>query len=76
MRTNRKISRIRWMLAVLVGVAAFLPTRSSSAAGDLATGEHVFARYCQTCHGVRGDGRGPSAFRLEGPPPRDFTRGI
>jgi mono/diheme cytochrome c family protein len=64
------------MLAVLVGVAAFLPTRSSSAAGDLATGEHVFARYCQTCHGVRGDGRGPSAFRLEGPPPRDFTRGI
>jgi len=33
-----------------------------------------FRRHCATCHGLRGDGLGPSATFLE-PRPRDFTKG-
>ncbi|MEZ4364360.1 MAG: c-type cytochrome [Kofleriaceae bacterium] len=37
-------------------------------------GAPLFQRYCATCHGQRGDGKGPSA-RFTSTPPRDFTRG-
>ncbi|MFO0722474.1 MAG: c-type cytochrome [Myxococcota bacterium] len=37
-------------------------------------GEPLFLRYCATCHGLRGDGQGPSA-QFTTSPPRDFTRG-
>lgn len=37
-------------------------------------GEPLFHKFCATCHGRRGDGRGPSA-RFTTTPPRDFTRG-
>ena len=33
-----------------------------------------YRRYCATCHGARGDGRGPTAALLA-PRPRDFTTG-
>jgi cytochrome c oxidase cbb3-type subunit 2 len=74
--------RIRWLwLGAMVAVATLLSTVSSTtAAGELppseeVRGQHVFSRFCATCHGERGDGHGPNAFRLEGPAPRDFTRG-
>ncbi len=38
-------------------------------------GKVVYQRFCASCHGVRGDGRGPSAPWID-PPPRDFTGGI
>lgn len=38
-------------------------------------GETVYARWCVSCHGQQGDGRGYSAQWLE-PRPRDFTSGI
>jgi len=41
----------------------------------VARGEKLYARFCLSCHGVNGDGRGYSAQWLE-PRPRDFTRGI
>jgi len=34
-----------------------------------------YRRACRTCHGEKGDGRGPTGFHLS-PPPRDFTRGL
>ena len=37
-------------------------------------GERAFARYCVSCHGAKGDGRGPSGEWLD-PRPRDFTGG-
>jgi mono/diheme cytochrome c family protein len=37
-------------------------------------GRSTYAHYCQSCHGERGDGHGPSAEGMR-PPPRDFTRG-
>ena len=42
---------------------------------DLARGEWVYARFCATCHGDKGDGRGPTADRYDAPLPRDFTKG-
>jgi mono/diheme cytochrome c family protein len=34
-------------------------------------GHDLYARYCVTCHGVRGDGKGPAAVGMR-PAPRDF----
>ena len=38
-------------------------------------GRALFENACATCHGLRGDGNGPSAGPLD-PKPRDFTQGI
>lgn len=41
----------------------------------LATGKTAYANRCSGCHGLQGDGKGPSAKMLN-PRPRDFTKGI
>jgi len=41
----------------------------------LALGAEIFARRCEACHGVNGDGLGPMAKYLK-PLPRDYTKGI
>ncbi|HEY7724269.1 MAG TPA: c-type cytochrome [Anaeromyxobacteraceae bacterium] len=38
-------------------------------------GWRVYRRSCRTCHGDRGDGRGPTGLHLD-PPPRDLTSGL
>jgi mono/diheme cytochrome c family protein len=43
-------------------------------AETLRAGRAAYLVYCRTCHGERGDGKGPSAAALR-PPPRDFTLG-
>jgi cytochrome c oxidase cbb3-type subunit 2 len=48
------------------------PTPPSPAA--VARGRKAFNRYCVSCHGVEGDGRGPSADWLD-PRPRVLTSG-
>jgi len=40
-----------------------------------AQGKMVYERFCISCHGINGDGRGYSAQWLD-PHPRDFTRAI
>jgi mono/diheme cytochrome c family protein len=42
---------------------------------DLNLGYQSYTRYCYACHGVKGDGHGPSSYGLR-PPPRNFTLGI
>jgi mono/diheme cytochrome c family protein len=42
---------------------------------DLQLGQQVYARNCEQCHGLSGDGNGPAAPYLN-PPPRDYRRGI
>ncbi len=37
----------------------------------LEQGKRVYLRYCATCHGAKGDGKGVTAFG-QWPPPRDF----
>jgi len=41
----------------------------------LAKGRHLYAVHCQHCHGVTGDGNGPTAEYLN-PLPRDYRKGI
>lgn len=44
-------------------------------AGKLNAGEQIYKEYCMACHGVKGDGKGPSHKGMK-VPPRDFTLGI
>lgn len=43
--------------------------------GHFKDGEAAFPRYCNGCHGVRGDGKGTVAPYLD-PKPRDYTMGV
>jgi mono/diheme cytochrome c family protein len=45
------------------------------AAETLERGRDVYAYYCVSCHGERGDGQGPSAVGMR-PPPRSFRQGL
>jgi mono/diheme cytochrome c family protein len=42
---------------------------------ELAAGSKVYRRHCLQCHGVAGDGRGPSGPWLH-PHPRDYRQGL
>ncbi len=44
-------------------------------AKTLQDGHDAYMLYCYACHGINGDGHGPSSYGLR-PPPRDFTKGI
>ena len=42
---------------------------------ELAVGREIYKAACMACHGINGDGNGPSATWLD-PKPRDFTKGL
>jgi mono/diheme cytochrome c family protein len=42
---------------------------------ELELGQQVYAKYCQQCHGLSGDGNGQAAEFLD-PRPRDYRRGV
>lgn len=44
-------------------------------AETLERGRDVYAYYCVSCHGERGDGQGPAAVGMR-PPPRNFRQGL
>jgi len=60
--------------AALAFAQATTPPRPPDAA-RASRGKLVYERYCISCHGEHGDGRGYSAKWLD-PRPRDFTRAI
>jgi cytochrome c oxidase cbb3-type subunit 2 len=60
--------------AALAALAAGAACATTPDAGRAARGRAAYDRYCTSCHGVRGDGAGPSAAFLD-PAPRDFTSG-
>ena len=68
-----------WWLGVVMSCAACVAVAPGPAnltsANDVARGERVYARFCATCHGDRGDGHGPTATAYGKPMPLDFTRG-
>jgi len=76
----------RLALIALLGIAAGCRPAPAPAAVTLASGEVLsadvlregqtrFLQYCAPCHGVTGDGRGPSSAHLR-PLPRDFRLGL
>lgn len=56
------------------------PVSSDRLSGDLddpslIQGRGLYRQHCVHCHGINGDGKGPTAYTLN-PYPRDFTMGI
>ncbi len=49
-------------------------TSRETAGWQLIDGRNLYMRHCLHCHGVTGDGNGPTAPYLN-PPPRDYRRG-
>ncbi len=65
------------MLGGALGALATLlsaPVRAAETA-QYEEGARIYARYCQGCHGEKGDGHGPAAPMLI-VKPRDFTKGV
>lgn len=58
-----------WLEAHGAGIVSDKPERTPS----IAAGSKLFARYCTSCHGEKGDGQGPLAADIEGPKPVAFT---
>lgn len=66
---TEKLATLRQRVVVLTGVSEQV---YPPAAPSAVRGKDLFDQYCATCHGERGDGRGPSASALN-PPPANFT---
>ena len=59
-------------LAVASAASASSPAPAgASSRGDANRGKAVYAQYCASCHGVRGDGKGPAGLALN-PHPTNF----
>ena len=56
------------------GDAAAAANRLGLSADELTEGSKIYRSKCVQCHGVAGDGRGPSGLFIS-PHPRDFRRG-
>src|ERR1700687_996454 len=64
-----KLAALRERLTTLSGVSEQVYPPEPPSVGR---GMQLFTQYCVTCHGERGDGKGPSAAGLN-PPPANFT---
>jgi outer membrane protein OmpA-like peptidoglycan-associated protein/cytochrome c553 len=63
------------LLVLIAGVFAARGVGAADEAGDPAEGRVVYERYCVSCHGDHGDGRGEAAA-YEDPKPRDYRPAI
>ena len=63
--------------AVIVSLLVETSAEAQTAAkrGDLATGKSVYNEICFACHGVKGDGKGPSWFNTK-PSPQVFINSV
>ncbi len=52
-----------------------IPEGLTVPAWELDMGRQSYVHYCQACHGLNGDGKGPSSYGLR-PPPRDFRDAV
>jgi cytochrome c oxidase cbb3-type subunit 2 len=69
-------SRSSRAIAALALIAVVAPARATPPdPAAAARGKTAFDRYCISCHGVKGDGRGPTADWVD-PKPRVLTSGI
>lgn len=64
-----------WLLFMIGLCAAWSVARADEIPGNAAKGKVLYERYCLSCHGARGDGRGESAEWLS-VKPRDFRQAV
>ncbi|QDV74859.1 c-type cytochrome [Botrimarina mediterranea] len=62
-------------MAELCGLAALEQAAGPVASHEVGVVHGLYRRHCARCHGVTGDGRGPTA-RYQAPYPRDYRRGV
>jgi cytochrome c oxidase cbb3-type subunit 2 len=60
--------------ALLMGLTASAARAEPPDPAAAARGSKAYGKYCISCHGVHGDGRGPTADWID-PRPRNFTTG-
>jgi cytochrome c oxidase cbb3-type subunit 2 len=65
-----RMSTIAFLFSTAIAVAAERPLTMLEATA----GKPTYVQFCSSCHGERGDGKGPAAEFLD-PRPRDFTAG-
>src|SRR6266545_6256427 len=65
----------RAALAIAIAAVATSGRATPPDATAASRGKKVFDRYCISCHGVAGDGRGPTADFVD-PRPRVLTSGV
>lgn len=58
--TVRRVVSPMITLALLCGIAVVSEAGESQQKGDLAVGKNVYMEICFSCHGMTGDGKGPS----------------
>jgi len=61
-------------LALVIAGTWAVPAGAVTPPGNMARGKVVYDRFCISCHGVDGDGRGEAASYIF-PKPRDFRQG-
>jgi mono/diheme cytochrome c family protein len=59
--------------ALLDAIAYMRGFAGSGKGVSIAAGKDIYNTFCSSCHGVKGDGKGPAAKNLVGVKPRDFT---
>ena len=69
---KRACFALLWIAAAAVRAETARPPRPLSEA-DIKAGKPLYLRECSSCHGERGDGKGPAAAFLD-PAPRNFLQ--
>ncbi len=69
------MKRAWWFCIVAWLCAVAGPVRADERPGNASRGKVLYERYCLSCHGARGDGRGETAEWLS-VKPRDFRQGV
>ncbi len=62
-------------LASLLDLEALQQAAGPVISHEVGVTKGLYRRHCARCHGITGDGRGPTA-RYQSPYPRDFRRGV
>lgn len=62
-------------LASLIDLEAIQQAAGPVISHEVGETQGLYRRHCARCHGITGDGRGPTA-RYQSPYPRDFRRGV
>jgi len=65
-RNESDVMKVNLTRALLL--SGFLLFTSTAAADDVARGRLLYVHHCASCHGVKGDGRGPVAPELKTAP--------
>ncbi len=74
MTMKRVLPAVALLLCLMQSAGWAQTSQVGNKTGDAGRGKNLYLRYCQYCHGTKGDGTGENAPWVD-PKPRDFTIG-